>query len=361
VSDAPAGAAPRAARLVIGSRGSALALAQAEAVAAGLRAVHPRLEIAITTVATTGDRLLDVPLAKIGDKGLFTKELETALLDGRIDLAVHSAKDLPTALPAGLALSAFTRREDARDVFVAAPGARRPAGPAALPAAARIGSSSLRRRAQLLALRPDLRVVDLRGNVETRLRKLADDGLDGTVLAAAGLQRLGRADVVAFTFTFDEMLPAVGQGALAVETRAGDERVAALVAGLNDGPTALAVRAERALLAALEGGCQVPLGAHAELLGGSAEADRGSAGADRGSAGAAAGLSGATPGGGAELLLRAFVCTLDGGETVRDTLRAPAGEPEALGGALAERLRAAGAGRILAALRDAALTPGSAG
>ena len=315
--------------------------------AAGLRAVQPRLEIAITTVATTGDRLLDVPLAKIGDKGLFTKELETALLDGRIDLAVHSAKDLPTALPAGLAIAAFTRREDARDVFVAAPGARRPAGPAALPAAARIGSSSLRRRAQLLALRPDLRVVDLRGNVETRLHKLADDGLDGTVLAAAGLHRLGRADVAAFAFAFDEMLPAVGQGALAVETRAGDERVAALVAGLNDGPTALAVRAERALLAALEGGCQVPLGAHAELLGGSA--------------GAAPGLSGPPPGDDAELLLRAFVGTLDGGETVRDTLRAPAGEPEALGEALAERLRAAGAGRILAALRDTAVTPGSAG
>ena len=343
-----------AARLVIGSRGSTLALAQAEAVAAGLRAAHPDLEIAITTVATTGDRLLDVPLAKIGDKGLFTKELETALLDGRIDLAVHSAKDVPTALPAGLALAAFTRREDARDVFVATPGARRPAGPRALPAGARIGSSSLRRRAQLLALRPDLRVVDLRGNVETRLRKLADDGLDGTVLAAAGLARLGRADVAAFTFSFDEMLPAVGQGALAVETRAGDESVAALVAGLNDGPTALAVRAERALLAALEGGCQVPLGAHAELATGSAEAAAGSAAL-------VAGLGGrASSGEGAELLLRAFVGTLDGGETVRDTLRAPADEPEALGEALAERLRAAGAGRILAALRDTAVTPGSA-
>jgi hydroxymethylbilane synthase len=197
-------------------------------------------------------------------------------------------------------------------------------------------------------MRPDLRVVDLRGNVETRLRKLADDGLDGTVLAAAGLQRLGRTDVAAFTFSFDEMLPAVGQGALAVETRAGDERVAALAAGLNDGPTALAVRAERALLAALEGGCQVPLGAHAELVDGSAED--------------VAGLSGrASSGEGPELLLRAFVGTLDGGETVRDTLQAPAGAAEALGEALAERLRAAGAGRILAALRGTAATPGSAG
>ena len=333
-----------AARLVVGSRGSTLALAQAELVADALRALHPRLEIEIATIATTGDRLLDVPLAKIGDKGLFTKELESALLAGRIDLAVHSAKDLPTALPAGLVLAAITRREDPRDVFVAAPGAPRPAGPADLPAAARVGSSSLRRRAQLLALRPDLRVVDLRGNVETRLRKLADDGLDGTVLAAAGLRRLGKADVAAFAFGFDEMLPAVAQGALAVETRAGDERVGALVAGLNDGPSALAVRAERALLAALEGGCQVPLGAHAELLGG-AHAES---------------LGGAHEGEGAELLLRAFVGTLDGSESVHASLEGPAGAPQALGEALAERLRAAGAERILAALRDAAAAPGSA-
>jgi len=327
------------ARLVVGSRGSTLALAQAELVAAGLRALHPHLAIEISTIATTGDRLLDVPLARIGDKGLFTKELESALLEGRIDLAVHSAKDLPTALPAGLALAAVTRREDPRDVFVAAPGAPRPAGPTDLPAAACVGSSSLRRRAQLLALRPDLRVVDLRGNVETRLRKLSDGGLDGTVLAAAGLRRLGRADVAAFAFGFDQMLPAVGQGALAVETRAGDEHVGALVAGLNDGPSALAVRAERALLAALEGGCQVPLGAHAELVAAVDEVDA----AD-----------------GAELLLRAFVGTLDGDESLRDSLRAPAAQPEALGEALAERLRAAGAERILAALRDAAPAPGSA-
>jgi len=327
-----------AARLVVGSRGSALALVQAEWVAARLRESNPALEVTIATVATTGDRILDVPLAKIGDKGLFTKELETALLDGRVDLAVHSAKDLPTALPAGCAIGAFTRREDARDVFVVAGDGRRPAGPASLPAGARVGSSSLRRRSQLLALRPDLRLVDLRGNVETRLRKLADEGLDGTVLAAAGLSRLARAGLAAFTFDYEQMLPAVGQGALAVETRAGDERVAALVARLSDRPTALAVRAERALLGALEGGCQIPIGAFAELRGAPRD------GRDTSDGRAARG---------AQLVLRAFVGSLDGAATVRDALTAPADEPEALGEALAERLRAAGADRILAELRGA--------
>ena len=327
-------------RVVIGSRGSALALVQAEWVAARLRAAHPGLEVAIETIATTGDRILDVPLAKIGDKGLFTKELETALLDGRVDLAVHSAKDLPTVLPGGLALAALTHRDDARDAFVAATGDR-PTGPACLRSGARVGSSSLRRRSQLLALRPDLRLVDLRGNVETRLRKLADEGLDGTVLAAAGLSRLGRAGLAAFVFDYDQMLPAVGQGALAVEARAGDERVAALVARLDDRPTALAVRAERALLRALEGGCQIPIGAYAEVRG--AASDDGAATRDAES-----------------LVLRAFVGSLDGAVSVRDAMSAPADEPEALGEALAERLRAAGAERILAGLRGSGTAPGSA-
>jgi hydroxymethylbilane synthase len=323
-------------RLVVGTRGSPLALVQARDVAAGLRAARPGIEVAIETVTTTGDRVLDVPLARVGGKGLFTKELEAALLDGRVDLAVHSAKDLPTTLPPGLALAAFTRRADPRDVFVAAGTGPRPAGPAALPAGARLGSSSLRRRAQLLALRPDLRLTDLRGNVETRLRKVAEQGLDGTVLAAAGLDRLGRATLAAFAFAVDELLPAVGQGALAVEVRAGDERVAALVAGLDDRSTALAVRAERALLAALEGGCQAPIAAFAELEGTAAAADDG------------------------RLLLRAFVGSLDGGRTVRDALAGLAAEPEALGEALAARLRAAGADRLLAEVRAAQLAPGSA-
>jgi hydroxymethylbilane synthase len=216
-----------ATRLVVGTRASPLALVQTGEVAAGLRAARPDVEVAIQTITTVGDRVLDVPLARVGGKGLFTKELEAALLDGRIDLAVHSAKDLPTTLPLGLSVAAFTRRGDPRDVFVAAAAGPRPVTSAALPADARVGSSSLRRRAQLLALRPDLSFVDLRGNVETRLRKVAEQGLEGTVLAAAGLARLARADLAAFTFSADELLPAVGQGALAVEVRAGDERVSA--------------------------------------------------------------------------------------------------------------------------------------
>ena len=225
--------------------------------------------MSIRIIKTLGDKILDVPLARIGDKGLFTKELETALSDGRIDLAVHSAKDVQTAVPADLVIAAFTRRAEVRDVFVGVSGKpgspSRPSGLSDLPRGAVVGSSSLRRRSQLLGLRPDLRLVDLRGNVQTRLRKLVDEGLEGTVLAAAGLARLGRADLAAFVFELDAMLPAVGQGALAVETRAGDGRVTALIACLDHGPTALAVRAERALLAALEGGCQIPIGAHAEL------------------------------------------------------------------------------------------------
>ena len=334
-------------RLVVGSRGSALALVQAGWVAARLREAHPGLEVAIEKIATTGDRILDVPLAKIGDKGLFTKELETALSDGRIDLAVHSAKDVQTALPAGLVIGAFTRRADVRDAFVGTSGKpgslSRPSGLRDLPRGAVVGSSSLRRRSQLLGLRPDLRLVDLRGNVQTRLRKLADQGLDGTVLAAAGLARLGCSDLVAFVFGLDKMLPAVGQGALAVETRAGDERVAALVACLDHEPTTLAVRAERALLAALEGGCQIPIGAHAELRDGTRD------------------RRGDGPRAGAELMLRAYVGSLDGTVSVRDAMTAPAGTPEALGEALAERLRTAGAERILSELREGgAPVPGGA-
>ena len=318
-----------AARVVIGSRASTLALVQAETVAGVLRAAHPGLEVTIVTMATTGDRILDSPLAQIGDKGLFTKELESALLAGRIDCAVHSAKDLPTTLPAGCAIGAFTARHDPRDVFVAGAAAGAPAGLAALRGGARIGSSSLRRRSQLLALRPDLALLDLRGNVETRLRKVAQQGLDGTVLAAAGLARLGRPGLAAFAFSFAEMLPAVGQGALAVEARAGDEPTAALLACLHDEPSALAVRAERALLGALQGGCQIPIGAHAELRG-----------AGRGGASGGAPADAAGPRDPSELVLRAFVGSLDGTDAVRDSLAGPPSAPEALGRALAERLRA---------------------
>ena len=290
----------------------------------------------IVKLATTGDRILDAPLSQIGDKGLFTKELEHALLDGRIDCAVHSAKDLPTTLPAGCVVGAFTRRRTRAMCSWPGPPRRappRPRAPAGLarPPGARVGSSSLRRRSQLLALRPDLALLDLRGNVETRLRKVAQQGLDGTVLAAAGLARLGRAALAAFAFSFEEMLPAVGQGALAVEVRADDERTAALLACLHDGPTALA-GARRAR----------PAGRPAGRLPDPHRRPR-RAGRRR------------------ELALRAFVGSLDGADTLRDSLAGPAADPEALGCALAERLRGAGAERILAAVREASgLVPGSA-
>ena len=232
----------------IGSRGSRLALVQAEWVRDRVAERHPDVRVEIEIINTKGDKILDAPLAKIGDKGLFTKELETALLDGRIDVAVHSAKDMPTAVPEGLEIIAFTEREDVRDVFVPNPSLterRAPgAGPLTLddvPQGARVGSSSLRRRSQLLALRPDLDVVDIRGNVETRLRKLVEEEMAGTILAAAGLSRLGRSEVAGFAFTFDQMLPAVGQGALAIEARADHPRLSDLKAALDHRPTALAV------------------------------------------------------------------------------------------------------------------------
>jgi hydroxymethylbilane synthase len=305
--------------LVIGSRGSPLALAQAEWVRERLTAAHPNLAVEIVVVSTLGDKLLDAPLAKIGDKGLFVKELESALLEGRIDLAVHSAKDMPSEAPEGLGVLAFTAREDVHDVFVTS-GGRRFSGVADLPPGAVVGSSSLRRRSQLLALRPDIEVVDIRGNVETRLRKVVDQRMTGTVLAAAGLARLNKRGVGAFDFSLDEMLPAVGQGALAIEGRAADERVSALIGSLNHVPTALAVRAERALMLQLQGGCQVPIAALAEHEG--------------------------------ELLrLRGFVGSLDGRRVVRDEMTGPAYEPGRLGTALARLLLAAGAGDILDEVR----------
>ena len=305
--------------LRIGSRGSDLALVQSEWVRDRLIATHPGLQVEIEVVATQGDKVLDTPLAKIGDKGLFVKELETELLAGRVDLAVHSAKDMPTEMPEGLMIVAFTEREDWRDVFVAGRG-RQVTQLADLPRHAVVGSSSLRRRSQLLALRPDLKLVDIRGNVATRLRKVTEQNLAGTVLAAAGLARLGKSDQAAFAFNFAEMLPAVGQGALAVEARADDERVSALLGPLNHVPTALAVRAERALMQTLKGGCQVPIAALAEHQG--------------------------------EMLrLRAFVGSLDGQRVLRDESTGPAHDAVTLGRDLAEVLLGLGADEILAEVR----------
>ena len=243
--------------LVIGSRGSQLALWQANWIATHLAELGHETRIEI--IRTTGDKITDVPLAKVGTKGLFTKEIEEALLDGRIDLAIHSLKDLPTEVPAGLVLAAVPEREDPRDAMV---GVRL----SDLPAGAKVGTSSLRRAAQLRVTRPDLVIESVRGNLDTRVRKLDEGQYRAIVLAAAGLTRLGWAHRIAEILSPDVMCPAVGQGALAVETRAdGDARD--ICAALDHAATRTAVTAERAVLAALGGGCQVPIGAHAVVEG----------------------------------------------------------------------------------------------
>jgi hydroxymethylbilane synthase len=248
-------------RLVIGTRGSALARWQAEWVKARLQAAHPGLDVSLAIIKTTGDKILDVPLAKVGGKGLFVKEIEEALLAGTVDLAVHSMKDVPTALPDPLHLAAVPRREDPFDALIS-----RAAVPLAkLPAGATIGTSSLRRQAQLLAYRPDLKIVSLRGNLDTRLRKVSEGAMDAIVLAAAGLRRLGWADRITEILPPAVSLPAIGQGALGIECRREDERVNDMVRALDDPETAACVAAERAFLTRLEGGCQVPIAAYATL------------------------------------------------------------------------------------------------
>jgi hydroxymethylbilane synthase len=252
-----------AARVRIASRGSELALWQARAVQAAVRAASPASEVEIEVIRTTGDRILDVPLAKIGDKGLFTKEIDAALLAGDADLAVHSMKDIPTRVPDGLEIVAVSRRADPRDVLLLPPGATGTL--ADLPSGARVGTSSLRRRAQLAALRPDLEVLDLRGNLNTRLAKLDRGEYDAIILAAAGVLRLGWEARIAAYLDPSEWLPAVAQGALAVVTRAGDELVRHLLADFHDPATHACTAAERGFLSALEGGCQIPIGALAVM------------------------------------------------------------------------------------------------
>jgi hydroxymethylbilane synthase len=258
-------------RVVIASRGSQLALWQANTVRDGLMAAHAGLAVEIQIIKTTGDKILDVPLARIGDKGLFTKELDTALLNGDADLAVHSLKDVPTRLPQGLSLAAVSEREDPRDVLICRQGVPRTL--AELPHGARIGTSSLRRRAQLRARRPDLEVVDLRGNLNTRLARLDAGDYDAILLAAAGVLRLGWKDRICEYLEPIHWLPAVGQGALGLVTRTADERTAELVRTLADDATTACVLAERAFLNRLEGGCQVPIAALATWSAGSVRLD----------------------------------------------------------------------------------------
>lgn len=309
-----ASAPSRAARatLRMGTRGSPLALAQSREVAAGLEGAHPGLRVQLTVIRTSGDRILDVSLAKVGGKGLFVKEIEEALLAGEIELAVHSMKDLPTLLPRGLVLGAITAREEGGDVLVA----REARSLDDLPPGARVGTSSLRRQAQLLHRRPDLHVVPLRGNLDTRLRKLGEGNLDGVVVAAAGLKRLGIKPETAIPLPLEDSLPAPGQGALGLEIRGDDRATAPLVAVLEDGPTRIAVTAERAFLQRLGGSCNVPIAAYGTVRG--------------------------------ELLtLAGLVARPDGKALVRDEVTGAALEAEFLGTALAERLLAGGADRIL--------------
>lgn len=253
--------------LRLGTRGSPLALAQAHMVKAALATAHPSLAddaaVEIHIVSTQGDRIQDRTLAEIGGKGLFTEEIEAGLLDGRLDLAVHSMKDMPTALPTGLVISAVLERADPRDALIA----RDQRSIADLAQGAVVGTASLRRAAQLRAVRPDLEVVPLRGNVQTRLRKLAAGEVHATFLAMAGLIRLGLEDVASAALAPEEMLPAVAQGAIGIESRADDEDVLGLLSAINHGPTMLRISAERAFLAVLDGSCRTPIAALAEIDG----------------------------------------------------------------------------------------------
>jgi hydroxymethylbilane synthase len=300
----------RSSVVVLGTRGSKLALAQTDLVRAALLERHPGLVVEIEQITTRGDVILDRPLSTIGDKGLFVTEIEDALRAGRIDLAVHSAKDLPSELPNDMALAAFPRRADPRDALVSRDGLQL----AALPEGARVGTSSLRRACLLRHLRPDLRVADLRGNVDTRLRKLREGQYDAIVLAAAGLERLGLADEISEHLDPHMMLPAVGQGILGLEIRVGDEVTAALLAPLDDPAARVAALAERAFLARIGGGCQVPVGAYARVTDDA-------------------------------LTLAGMIGARDG-RLVRGELSGPAGRPTELGARLAEELLDGG-GRAL--------------
>ncbi|SET60948.1 hydroxymethylbilane synthase [Oceanicella actignis] len=292
--------------LRIGTRGSPLALAQAHETRARLMRAHglPESAFEIVVIKTTGDRVLDRPLSEIGGKGLFTKEIEEALLDGRIDIAVHSMKDMPAQQPEGLVIACYLEREDVRDAFISS----RHAGIAALPPGARVGTSSLRRRAQLRHFRPDLEVVEFRGNVQTRLRKLAEGVAEATFLAVAGLRRLGMADLAAHPIAPEVMLPAVAQGAIGIEQRAADDEVRALLAAIDHAPTGLRLAAERALMAGLDGSCRTPIGALAELDG------------DR-------------------LRLRAEILRPDGSERLATEREGPASDGAAMGADAAAELR----------------------
>jgi hydroxymethylbilane synthase len=297
----------------IGTRGSLLATTQSTWVKNQIEAQHPGVLVELIIIVTKGDKILDVPLAKVGGKGLFVKEIEEALLRKDVDLAVHSMKDVPSELPEELHLGITPLRENPHDAFISA----RYKTLADLPQGATVGTSSLRRRAQLAALRPDLKIVDLRGNLDTRLRKLDEGQFQAIILAAAGLNRLGMSSRATGYFTAKEMLPAVGQGALGIELRKDDAELLAGLAFLNDAGTTVAVAAERAFLYRLEGGCQVPIGAFAEVHNGQVE-------------------------------LTGLVASIDGKEVLKDSIAGPSEEAQELGTRLANKLLEKGGRDILA-------------
>jgi hydroxymethylbilane synthase len=299
--------------LRIGTRASQLALWQANWVQSELNKRYPEMEVTLTKIKTQGDKILDVPLAMVGGKGLFVKEIEEAMLRNEIDIAVHSMKDVPTIFPAGLGLRCITEREDPRDILILAPGIT---SFMELPHGARIGTSSLRRKSQLLHLRPDFVMVDIRGNVETRMRKLTEDDLGAVVLAAAGMNRLGFEKQISEYLSTDLSIPAIGQGALGIESRIADTEINEIIDFFNHPPTAWAVKGERAFLRRLEGGCQVPIGAFGSVSGGT-------------------------------LTLTGFVSDVEGKEMLKKTVTCPVEEAEATGISLGDDLLLLGAGKIL--------------
>lgn len=302
---------PKRDEIRLGTRASLLALSQADWVKSRLEESHAGVKVNLVHIKTTGDKL-DVPLFEMGGKGLFVKEIEDALLRGAVDLAVHSAKDLPALIPEGLTLMAFPEREDPRDVLISRDGKRW----SDIPAGGRVGTGSLRRRAQLLHLRPDLEVVPMRGNLDTRIKKLTALKLDGVVLASAGLRRLNWGDKISDYFEPEVMLPAIGQGVLAIEGRLGDGRINRLVAPLNHFPTEASLMAERAFLQGLEGGCQVPIAGFAKVESG-------------------------------RLSLTGLVAGVEGHRVIRGRVEGPAVKSKELGKQLAGELLARGAGDIL--------------
>jgi len=305
-------------KVVIGTRGSKLALWQAEWVKGELEKKYPGMEVSLLRIKTLGDKITDVPLAQVGGKGLFVKEIEEALLDGRADLAVHSMKDVPTEMPQGLHLAAIAQREDPRDALISSGVLLKD-----LPRGAKVGTSSLRRGAQLLNMRPDLEIAQLRGNLDTRLRKLDEGQYDAIILASAGVRRLGWEDRITELLSPEVSLPAIGQGAIGIETRVDDVEINGLIAFFDHRETSLAVRAERGLLKRLEGGCQVPIAAY------------GTIGKD-----------------GQEITLTGLVAGIDGKTIIKDTMKGPVSDPEGLGATLAESLLEKGAWDILKDLYD---------